>query len=68
MKRSWGFLIPKYYNYGFENLYATVIQRAYRNYNTMSFWGFWAKGPKSPKWHCVWVPLRFTASSLAILL
>ena len=32
MKRSWGFLIPKYYNYGFENLYATVIQRAYRNY------------------------------------
>jgi len=32
MKRSWGFLIPKYYNYGFENLYATVIQQAYRNY------------------------------------
>src|SRR5947199_5116775 len=32
MKRSWGFLIPKYYNYGFENFYATVIQRAYRNY------------------------------------
>jgi hypothetical protein len=31
-KRSWGFLIPKYYNYGFENFYATVIQRAYRNY------------------------------------
>ncbi|PKC54168.1 hypothetical protein RhiirA1_507671, partial [Rhizophagus irregularis] len=23
---------PKYYNYGFENFYATVIQRAYRNY------------------------------------
>ena len=32
MKWSWGFLIPKYYNYGFENFYATVIQRAYRNY------------------------------------
>src|SRR5215211_5441749 len=33
MKRSWGFLIPKYhYNYDFENFYATVIQRAYRNY------------------------------------
>jgi hypothetical protein len=32
MKRSWGFLIPKYYNYSFENFYATVIQRAYRNY------------------------------------
>src|SRR6266498_402067 len=32
MKRSWGFLISKYYNYGFENFYATVIQRAYRNY------------------------------------
>jgi hypothetical protein len=33
MKRSWRFLIPKYYyNYGFENFYATVIQRAYRNY------------------------------------
>src|ERR1043166_1155551 len=32
MKRSWEFLIPKYYNYGFENFYATVIQRAYRNY------------------------------------
>jgi hypothetical protein len=32
MKRSWGFLIPKYYNYGFKNFYATVIQRAYRNY------------------------------------
>jgi hypothetical protein len=27
-----GFLISKYYNYGFENFYATVIQRAYRNY------------------------------------
>ena len=25
-------MIPKYYNYGFENFYATVIQRAYRNY------------------------------------
>ena len=32
MKRFWGFLIPKYYNYGFKNFYATVIQRAYRNY------------------------------------
>ena len=32
MKRSWGFLIPKYYNYSFKNFYATVIQRAYRNY------------------------------------
>src|SRR5215207_334611 len=32
MKRSWGFLIPKYYNYQFENFYVTVIQRAYRNY------------------------------------
>ena len=32
MKRSWGFLIPKYYNYGFKNFYATIIQRAYRNY------------------------------------
>jgi hypothetical protein len=32
MKRSWGFLIAKRYNYQFENFYATVIQRAYRNY------------------------------------
>ena len=33
MKRSWEFLIPKYYyHYSFENFYATVIQRAYRNY------------------------------------
>ena len=32
MKRSWGFLIPKYYNYDFKNFYATVIQRAYRDY------------------------------------
>src|SRR5581483_7445759 len=32
MKRFWGFLIPKYYNYGFKNFYATVIQRTYRNY------------------------------------
>ena len=32
MKQSWGFLIPKYYNYGFKNFYATVIQQAYRNY------------------------------------
>jgi hypothetical protein len=37
MKRSWGFLISKYYyNYGFENFYATVIQRAYRNYKKRS--------------------------------
>ena len=32
MKRSWGFLIAKQYNYQFKNFYATVIQRAYRNY------------------------------------
>ena len=32
MKWSWGFLIAKQYNYQFENFYATVIQRAYRNY------------------------------------
>src|SRR5581483_9665104 len=32
MKRSWGFLIAKQYNYQFENFYATVIQQAYRNY------------------------------------
>ena len=32
MKRSWGFLIAKQYNYQFENFYATIIQRAYRNY------------------------------------
>src|SRR3954465_10271316 len=32
MKRSWGFLIAKQYNYKFENFYAIVIQRAYRNY------------------------------------
>ncbi len=33
MKRSWEFLISKYYyNYSFENFYITVIQRAYRNY------------------------------------
>ena len=30
MRRSW---VPKYYyHYGFKNFYATVIQRAYRNY------------------------------------
>src|SRR5438045_4014485 len=32
MKRSWRFLIARQYNYQFENFYATVIQRAYRNY------------------------------------
>ena len=32
MKRSWGFLIARQYNYRFENFYATVIQQAYRNY------------------------------------
>ena len=32
MKRSWGFLIVRQYSYWFENLYATVIQQAYRNY------------------------------------
>src|SRR2546429_9962935 len=33
MKKSWEFLIPKYYyHYGFKIFYATVIQRAYRNY------------------------------------
>ena len=32
MKRSWGFLIAKQYNYQFENFYATVIQQVYRNY------------------------------------
>jgi hypothetical protein len=32
MKRSWGFLIAKQYNYQFENFYATVIQQAYRDY------------------------------------
>ncbi|PKK60412.1 hypothetical protein RhiirC2_818558 [Rhizophagus irregularis] len=48
MKRSWGFLIPKYYNYGFKNFYATVIQRAYRNYK---------KRPESlAKW--VWKMVR----------
>jgi hypothetical protein len=37
MKRSWGFLIPKYYHhYSFENFYATVIQQAYRNYKKRS--------------------------------
>ena len=32
MKRSWGFLIARQYNYQFENFYATVIQQTYRNY------------------------------------
>ncbi|CAG8783266.1 6754_t:CDS:2, partial [Rhizophagus irregularis] len=33
MKQSWEFLISKYYyQYSFKNFYATVIQRAYRNY------------------------------------
>ena len=32
MKRSWGFLIARQYNYQFENFYAVVIQRAYKNY------------------------------------
>src|SRR3954452_19048645 len=32
MKRSWGFLIAKQYNYQFENFYATVIQQTYKNY------------------------------------
>ncbi|CAG8828584.1 20529_t:CDS:1, partial [Gigaspora margarita] len=32
MKQSWGFFIAKQYNYKFENFYAVVIQRAYRNY------------------------------------
>src|SRR5256885_16100043 len=32
MKRSWEFLIARQYNYQFENFYAVVIQRTYRNY------------------------------------
>ncbi len=32
MKRSWGFLIARQYNYQFENFYVTVIQQVYRNY------------------------------------
>ena len=32
MKRSWGFLIARQYNYQFENFYAVVIQRVYKNY------------------------------------
>ena len=32
MKQSWRSLIVKQYNYQFENFYAIVIQRAYRNY------------------------------------
>src|SRR6266540_3129182 len=36
MKRSWGFLIVRQYNYQFENFYATVIQRAYINYKKRS--------------------------------
>src|SRR2546421_12014193 len=32
MKQSWEFLIARQYNYQFENFYAVVIQRAYRNY------------------------------------
>src|SRR6266536_3473189 len=36
MKRSWGFLIARQYNYQFENFYATVIQQAYRNYKKRS--------------------------------
>ena len=48
MKRSWGFLIAKRYNYQFENFYATVIQRAYRNYK---------KRPESlAKW--IWETVR----------
>src|SRR5205814_10307174 len=36
MKRSWGFLIARQYNYQFENFYAVVIQRAYKNYKKRS--------------------------------
>ncbi|RIA94345.1 hypothetical protein C1645_818164 [Glomus cerebriforme] len=32
MKLSWGFLVARQYNYQLNNLYATVIQQAYRNY------------------------------------
>ncbi len=32
IKRSWGFLITRQYNYQFENFYAVVIQQAYRDY------------------------------------
>ncbi|PKK58878.1 hypothetical protein RhiirC2_795635 [Rhizophagus irregularis] len=32
MKRSWGFLIARQYNYQFKNFYAVVIQQVYRNY------------------------------------
>src|SRR3954452_25493275 len=32
MEQSWGFLIVRQYKYQFENFYATVIQRAYKNY------------------------------------
>ena len=36
MKRFWGFLIVRQYNYQFENFYAIVIQRAYKNYKKRS--------------------------------
>ncbi|RIA86581.1 hypothetical protein C1645_740736 [Glomus cerebriforme] len=36
MKRSWGFLIARQYNYQFENFYVTVIQRVYKNYKKRS--------------------------------
>ncbi len=36
MKQSWGFLIVRQYNYQFENFYAVVIQRAYKNYKKRS--------------------------------
>ena len=52
MKRSWGFLIAKRYNYQFENFYATVIQQAYRNYK---------KKPESlAKW--IWEAVRNDAT------
>ena len=36
MKQSWGFLIARQYNYQFENFYAVVIQRVYKNYKKRS--------------------------------
>ena len=32
MKRFWGFLIARQYNYQFKNFYAVIIQQVYKNY------------------------------------
>src|SRR5438270_415695 len=52
MKRSWGFLIAKQYNYQFENFYATVIQQGYMVVRG-AYWFNILKWPRDPEYYSI---------------